>query len=393
MALTSVEDALNVATLANGLVLAAVFAWGLRGDVPAGHGRVSVGSLCSGAGDAVGRGSHGRPSLNRRFGARPTDEPGLRGGLILTSMSVMPDPSSYRERASAVAGVTVWTRVADGSSSWILPDGCIDVLWNGRELTVAGPDTTAHRATAPSGTPYAAVRFASGVAPTVLRCRRRWASRPAAGARRRDQGRRHRPARRVAARNRRPVERARALGRATARGRAAGADRTMCRVAALIGDGRTVAEVAAQVGFSERQLNRRSLAAFGYGPKVLARVLRLQRALGLGPRRDVAGSGIARRRLRRPGPLRPRGARAHRAVGVSARRQRGEQVDAVAVRVAQRRVALPPERVPRFEVAVEPGGRSSSHRWRRPRRDQRTRTPAPCAVSRRTPATTPGRTT
>jgi AraC-like DNA-binding protein len=54
----------------------------------------------------------------------------------------------------------------------------------------------------------------------------------------------------------------------------------MCRVAALIGDGRTVAEVAAQVGFSERQLNRRSLASFGYGPKVLARVLRLQRALG-----------------------------------------------------------------------------------------------------------------
>ena len=53
----------------------------------------------------------------------------------------------------------------------------------------------------------------------------------------------------------------------------------MSRVAALIDDGRTVAEVASQVGFSQRQLNRRSLAAFGYGPKVLARVLRLQRAL------------------------------------------------------------------------------------------------------------------
>ena len=63
--------------------------------------------------------------------------------------------------------------------------------------------------------------------------------------------------------------------------RAGGRDRAMCHVAALIGDGRTVAEVAAQVGFSERQLNRRSLASFGYGPKMLARVLRLQRALGL----------------------------------------------------------------------------------------------------------------
>ncbi len=61
---------------------------------------------------------------------------------------------------------------------------------------------------------------------------------------------------------------------------AGGRDRTMCHVAALIGDGRTVAEVAAQVGYSERQLNRRSLASFGYGPKMLARVLRLQRAIG-----------------------------------------------------------------------------------------------------------------
>ena len=98
--------------------------------------------------------------------------PGLRGGLILASMSVMSDPSAYRERTSAVAGVTVWTRVADGSSSLILPDGCIDVLWNGRELTVAGPDTMAHRASAPRGTPFAALRFSSGVAPTVLGVRR-----------------------------------------------------------------------------------------------------------------------------------------------------------------------------------------------------------------------------
>ncbi len=83
--------------------------------------------------------------LGVEMGLDPAASPGgCGGGLILASMSVMPDPSAYRERTSAVAGVTVWTRVADGSSSWILPDGCIDVLWNGRELTVAGPDTTAH---------------------------------------------------------------------------------------------------------------------------------------------------------------------------------------------------------------------------------------------------------
>jgi AraC-like DNA-binding protein len=194
-------------------------------------------------------------------------------------MSVMSDPSAYRERRSAVAGVTVWTRVADGSPSWILPDGCIDVIWDGRELTVAGPDTTAHRASPPFGTRYAALRFASGVAPTVLGVAA-------------DSLRDERPglaevigvdatdrlAESLLATDDPSTELEHWAGRRLAY--AGGPDRTMCRVAALIGDGRTVAEVAAQVGFSQRQLNRRSLASFGYGPKVLARVLRLQIALG-----------------------------------------------------------------------------------------------------------------
>src|SRR5690606_41603463 len=45
--------------------------------------------------------------------------------------------------------------------------------------------------------------------------------------------------------------------------------------------GRSVREAADRVGLSERQLRRRSLAAFGYGPKTLQRVLRFQRALRL----------------------------------------------------------------------------------------------------------------
>jgi AraC-like DNA-binding protein len=194
-------------------------------------------------------------------------------------MVVMVHPTAYRERASAVAGVTVWTRVTDGSSSWILPDGCIDVLWNGRELTVAGPDTTAHRSSPQFGTQYAALRFASGVAPTVfgvaadgLRDQRPDLA-DVIGADDTD-----RLAESLLATDDPSGELERWAARRLAR--AGGQDRTMCRVAALIGEGRTVAEVAAQVGFSQRQLNRRSLAAFGYGPKMLARVLRLQRALG-----------------------------------------------------------------------------------------------------------------
>lgn len=203
----------------------------------------------------------------------------LRDGLVAATMSVMPDRSTYCERPSTVEGVTVWTRVADGSSSWILPDGCLDVLWDGRELTVAGPDTTAHLASAPAGTPYAAVRFASGVGPTVL---------GVAADGLRDQ----RPlladvigaddTDRLAELLSATDDPSRHLEQWVQRRMvdAGGPDRTMCHVAALLGDGRAVAEVAAAVGLSERQLHRRSLASFGYGPKVLARVLRFERALG-----------------------------------------------------------------------------------------------------------------
>ncbi len=42
-----------------------------------------------------------------------------------------------------------------------------------------------------------------------------------------------------------------------------------------------VARVADELGLSERQLLRRCLTAFGYGPKTLQQVLRFQRALRL----------------------------------------------------------------------------------------------------------------
>ena len=46
-----------------------------------------------------------------------------------------------RERPSRVPGATVWWRTADGSDSWILPDGCMDLIWDKSTLFVAGPDT------------------------------------------------------------------------------------------------------------------------------------------------------------------------------------------------------------------------------------------------------------
>ena len=53
-----------------------------------------------------------------------------------------------------------------------------------------------------------------------------------------------------------------------------------------------MAELARQAGLSERQLHRRCVPAFGYGPKTLDRILRLQRFLALG--RAEPGAGLAR---------------------------------------------------------------------------------------------------
>lgn len=137
----------------------------------------------------------------------------------------------------------------------------------------------AHRAIAPDGTPYTALRFASGIGPTVLgvaadglRDARPLLADVISG----DETDRLTESLLATADPSRELEQW--AGRRLAR--AGGRDRMMCHVASLIGDGRALADVAVQVGLSERQLNRRSLAAFGYGPKVLARVLRLQRALG-----------------------------------------------------------------------------------------------------------------
>jgi AraC-like DNA-binding protein len=53
--------------------------------------------------------------------------------------------------------------------------------------------------------------------------------------------------------------------------------------------GEKVGAVADALGWSERQLHRRSLAAFGYGLKVLQRVLRFDRAVRMARR----GAGLA----------------------------------------------------------------------------------------------------
>ncbi|MBR8639071.1 helix-turn-helix domain-containing protein [Streptomyces tuirus] len=186
----------------------------------------------------------------------------------------------YVERASRLAGAVVWTNAPepDGAQR-VLPDGCMDLLWHEGRLLVAGPDTHAHLTDGESGA-WAGVRFYPGTAPVLLGV-------PAHELRDRRVGLADLwPAsqvRRLTARVNAAPDPASGLEDLALR-QAAGADPpdpVLRQVVAALGKGRPVAATADELGLGARQLHRRSLTAFGYGPKTLARILRLRRALAL----------------------------------------------------------------------------------------------------------------
>ncbi len=184
----------------------------------------------------------------------------------------------YRERASAIAGAVLWTTTAASGEHRVLPDGCIDLIWADGGLLVAGPDTQAHLA-AQSGS-YTGLRFAPGTAPEVLgipahtlRDQRIPFAGIWGGA----------EARRATDRVRQATDRGRALEQIAMRRLPDGRPPTteMTQAAQALRAGTRVSVVADALGLSARQLHRRSLDAFGYGPKMLTRILRMNRALAL----------------------------------------------------------------------------------------------------------------
>ncbi|MFJ8625906.1 helix-turn-helix domain-containing protein [Kitasatospora sp. NPDC093550] len=195
-------------------------------------------------------------------------------------------PPEYVERASRLLpGAVVWTKgavgVGDGAAGGpVLPDGCMDLLWTEGRLLVAGPDTRAFRPGPGLPGPWAGVRFRPGTAPALLgvpayelRDRRVDLADLRAGA----------EVRRLTERIDAAPDPAAALEALALRLAAAAPpeDPQVRAVVAALAAGRSVSATAEAVGLGARQLHRRSLAAFGYGPKTLARVLRMQRALAL----------------------------------------------------------------------------------------------------------------
>ncbi|MFC4493162.1 helix-turn-helix domain-containing protein [Streptomyces ovatisporus] len=195
----------------------------------------------------------------------------------------------YVEWRSQLEGAVVWTHHgAPEEEGRVLPDGCMDLLWWDGALVVAGPDTRAHVHSPQTVSRITGLRFAPGTGPAVfglpayeVRDQRvpLGAVWPESAVRVLEE--------RIAS----AAEPGRALeilagerlgDEALKRSRTA---RPLNRsVVELLAHGRGVAEVARTVGLSERQLHRRCRDAFGYGPKTLTRVLRMQRALGMAGR-------------------------------------------------------------------------------------------------------------
>jgi AraC-like DNA-binding protein len=175
----------------------------------------------------------------------------------------------------------VWTSVSRGVA--IFPDGCVDLVWQGSRLVVAGPATGPVDSTIPIGERVVGVRFRIGVAGAALGL-------PAG-----EFAEASVPAAEIWEAS---VDERIAAGGLPAlldvvRERVAGAPLDPLARAAALAMARPDARVDAlgsALGVSERQLRRRFADAVGYGPKTLARVLRFQRFLALAP----AGEELAR---------------------------------------------------------------------------------------------------
>ena len=188
--------------------------------------------------------------------------------------------AGYRERGVA-PGVVLWS--SDGAPGTILPDGCLDLIWTGRGLVVAGPDGAA-RFNDGGGRRHVGLRFSHGRGPALLGLRADelrdttvpldalWGDAAA----------------------RELTERAADDPAGVLHGVATATpphtdERFGARVFGALARGRDVAGLADDLGTTPRTLHRRCLPVFGYGPQHLGRILRLQRALA----RARAGSAWA----------------------------------------------------------------------------------------------------
>lgn len=185
----------------------------------------------------------------------------------------------------------VWvTRVPAGVRVLrVLPDAAVDLVFSGDRLVVAGPDTVACLEQLPPG-PVLGFQLRPGAVPAVLGA-------PASAMR----DLRVNVAQLWGAGGRDLVEMM--LGADTLSAKADRLEQFLLRrsgdavpdpVAAALGQRLRAGDSAvSDFGLGDRQLRRRSLAAFGYGPQMLRRILRFQDVLSRLPTADGSVAELA----------------------------------------------------------------------------------------------------
>lgn len=181
-----------------------------------------------------------------------------------------------------------WARRGSGPVR-VLPDACADIVWRpGDGAVVAGPDTGPWHSHTHPGELILGVRFlpgaggpAHGVPLSELRDRRIAISELGLDPREELHGEAD------------PSVVPRLLQAAATRLVVAGPPdgAVQAAVMRLLDPTERVEALAADLGFSERQLRRRFMASVGYGPKILQRVLCLRRFLA-GERHDLARAAL-----------------------------------------------------------------------------------------------------
>jgi AraC-like DNA-binding protein len=182
---------------------------------------------------------------------------------------------------------SVWIE-RSGRSDPLLPDAAVELVWSGRGLFVRGADTRAHCIGLFPDRKFVAVRFRPGAAARVLGLGGRELADARVGVSTlwgRDEMERLESALAAAT----PAKAAVLLEDEVERRVRELPDPVVEAVVRSLRSGRfSVAMLADRIGISERHLLRRCVAALGYGPKTLDRILRFQRFLLLARRRDGA---------------------------------------------------------------------------------------------------------
>ena len=199
-------------------------------------------------------------------------------------------PVSYAERPviSRLVACT-WEQVTpDRLQHRVVPDACVDLIWSEERLSIAGPDTGPRLVDLQPGARLVGARLKPGMAGGVLglpACELRDSSPDAALV----------LGNKVAAALLDELQGGSdphaVLCRALELRRRSEPDPLVAAAVSALGRrGARVASVAEELGVSSRHLQRRVSDAVGYGPKMLARVLRFRRlqVLSPGPLVDLA---------------------------------------------------------------------------------------------------------